>query len=164
METDLTEEIINHLKNLHFLPRAETRIRYNCRLPKSAATNSEARMSWRFSNFWRNQSATSQRGKKMQGYSNQCRYNLVQWLWLWWLCCMTQLCLSSSHPCGWELGTQPELASTEVGIFGWGDHETGHWGAHIPALGDGEMPSKPQFSSKRTGLQSNLFFWCKGFS
>lgn len=87
--------------------------------PKLAATNSEPRMSWRFSNFWRNQSATSQGGeKKMRGNSNLSRYKSVQWLWLWWLCCKTQLCLSSSLPCGWQLGTEPELAHELASLIG----------------------------------------------
>lgn len=95
METDLTEEIINHLKDLTF--SAKTWDKNNVQLqtvqhPKLAATNSEPRISWRFYNSWRNQTATSQGGKKMQGNSDQSRYSLVQWVWLWWLCCMTHLC------------------------------------------------------------------------
>lgn len=86
--------------------------------PELAATNSEARTSWRFSNFWRKQSATSQRGKKktckVTGASpgtSWCSDYDDSAAW-------TQLCSSSSLPCGWELGTEPELACELASLIG----------------------------------------------
>lgn len=85
--------------------------------PELAATNSEARTSLRIPNLWRKQSAASQGGKK------KCKVTGASPGTTWcsdYDCDYSAAWPSSARPlsCGWELGTEPQLAHELAPLIG----------------------------------------------